>query len=53
MVDEMISPPESIKEDGEWAKFVKGVVRVCVIRARYSINLTELVNLMCRQQITR
>jgi hypothetical protein len=31
LIDEMISPPESLKEDGEWAKFVKSVVRVCII----------------------
>ena len=28
----MISPPESLKEDGDWTKFVKSVVRVCIIR---------------------
>ena len=32
LIDEMISPPESLKEDGEWTKFVKSVVRVCILR---------------------
>jgi len=27
LIDEMISPPESLKEGGEWTKFVKSVVR--------------------------
>jgi hypothetical protein len=31
LIDEMVTPPGSLHEDNEWIKFVKSVVRVCII----------------------
>jgi hypothetical protein len=39
MIDEMISPPASLQDDNEWVKFVKSVVRVCIMCFRYFVAL--------------
>jgi hypothetical protein len=40
LIDEMVTPPASLQDDNEWIKFVKRVVRVCIICAYYFVALT-------------
>jgi hypothetical protein len=45
LIDEMISPPASLQDDDEWVKFVKSVVRVCIICSCYFVTLTVEVDI--------
>jgi hypothetical protein len=40
LIDEMVTPPASLQDDNEWIKFVKSVVRVCIICVHYFVALT-------------
>jgi len=40
LIDEMITPPASLQDDNEWVKFVKSVVRVCVLCVHYFVAQT-------------
>jgi hypothetical protein len=44
LVDEMITPPASLKGDDEWVKFVKSAVRVGVICTNYFLTFTEMAD---------
>ena len=37
LIDEMVAPPASLRDDNEWIKFVKSVVRVCIICLHYLV----------------
>ncbi len=39
LIDEMVTPPASLQDDNEWMKFVKSVVRVCIICVHYFVAL--------------